>query len=97
MLAINGVPRTRARSVSNGIDVLTTRLGRELAASRERVRALREALRKVAVCRESGNAIYEWSCQICNWQAWSDGEPERHKPGCIAAPDSAASPTGGEG
>ena len=52
MLEINGVPRDRAKYVSNGIDVLATRLNREIADLRarcekaekdaERLRAIRE-------------------------------------------------------
>ena len=63
---------------------------RELAASRERERALREALREVAIARQSGNAIFPMTCLLCAWQAWKEGEAERHAPGCLVAPDSAA-------
>lgn len=37
MLAIHGVPKERARTLSNGVDVLATRMQREIAELRARV------------------------------------------------------------
>ena len=47
--------------------------------------ALRAALRERMICRNSGNVGFPFVCNLCDWQAWREYEPERHAPGCLAA------------
>lgn len=46
MLELSGVPRERARFVANGIDVLVTRMSREILDANAQIAALREALKQ---------------------------------------------------
>lgn len=69
------------------MDIVTLLADRDALA--ERCEELWEALRDVAISAEGGLVTATISrCRCCN-QRWGVQEPERHTPGCLAAPKEA--------
>jgi len=74
MLEINGVPRERAKTVSNGIDVLVTRLSRAIESAEGNAAIYREqAERKGEEMRAAGRAFlasYKEGHDSGDWGNW---------------------------
>lgn len=70
MLAIHGVPKERARTLSNGVDVLATRMQREITELRARVAEL-----------EKDAGRYRWvrsqkALEVHRFMLWADSMPD---------------------
>lgn len=81
VLEIYGVPRLRARSVPNGIEVLVTRYRRLDDARVYEIVRHKEAIRKLLGLPDAG------FCKLCRteWKGKCEEVLEHHLTGCVAA------------